>query len=143
MRSFGRRTIRFTWSVPLRNVGPGTALITGIGLRWERPLPGGGIATMAVVPPGERTRIQFTVPKEDQRPSLAEFDRYGTFSLEVAYSDVAGGQRTMTHAAVNLDRPYNRWHISQVHLHHKRHDRDDGSIDWGHPVASSGPAWGV
>lgn len=129
-------------SVPLRNVGPGTALIRGIGLRWdEDALPGAGVPTMGVVPPGERTRIQFSVPKENQRPSLAEFQQRGTFGVDVAYTDVAGGQWTLTRAHVNLDRTVDRWFTSQIYLHHKRGERA-GSIDWGDTVASSGPAWG-
>jgi hypothetical protein len=98
---------------------------------------------MAVVPPGERTRIQLSVLKENQRPSLAEFVQHGTFSVEVAYTDVAGSQWTLTRADTNLDRPNNRWITSQIYLHHKVADRADGGIDWGGAVASSSPAWGV
>jgi hypothetical protein len=108
-------------SVPLRNVGPGTAFIRGIGIQWLRGLPGEGVATLAVVPPQEGTRIQFTVQREhhEDLPTVDEFSNYGTFTLDVAYTDVSGEQWTKTSAHVHRD-PGGRWLTRQVFLYHMR-----------------------
>jgi hypothetical protein len=130
-------------TVPARNVGAGAALIRGIGLRWQRPVPGGGSVTNGVIPPNEFVRIQFTIPVYEGSDGVPfhEFIKYPTFSLEVAYTDIAGAQLTMTRFDVAIDR-YGRWLTSQVHLHEKQGEHD-GSIDWGEPVAGSTASWGL
>ncbi len=77
-------------SVPLRNVGPGAAVITGLGLLDP---PWSGKASRMVVPSGEETRFSFSIPKDG--PELKEgLQRLvdGYFILEVLYTDVDGEQ---------------------------------------------------
>ncbi len=85
-------------SLPLRNVGPGVAVISGLGLRepsWS------GNASRMIVPPGEATRFSFSVPRD--RPELSEGIGSmlgGRFILEARYADAEGGQDTITRAFV-------------------------------------------
>lgn len=136
-------------SVPLRNVGPGAAFIRGIGLRFQgRVMSAGGRPSIGVVPPGEVVRIQYTIETagRDDMPSLDGIEQYGSFSIQVAYTDVAGEQWTLTRANVQRDARYNRWITSQVFLYHRRGGTDN-AIDWGNEatdyVASSTGGWGL
>jgi hypothetical protein len=78
-------------SVALRNIGLGTAVIRGLGLEFPGDVGWSGKMSLAVVPPGEKTRLTFTIPKD--RPELAEGIRRmhaGDFTVGVRYSDVVG-----------------------------------------------------
>jgi hypothetical protein len=88
-------------SLALRNVGSGVALIRGLGLRFDNDLGWSGKQTKAAVPPGEHTRFTFEIPKD--RPELQEPLQevlQHRVTLEVSYTDVNGGQATITRAHV-------------------------------------------
>jgi hypothetical protein len=84
------------------------------------------------------------VPKYEgeESPTLTEFQQHGGFALEVSYTDVSGGQWTLTRAHVGRDAQRDRWYVSQIHLFHKVGEQN-GSVDWGEPVASSSGAFGL
>jgi hypothetical protein len=80
-------------AVTLRNVGAGTAVVKGLGLRFgsvEWP----GAVSSAIVPPGEPSTFTFSLP--DDRADVTEGDRrqllQASASLEVGYTDAHGGQ---------------------------------------------------
>jgi hypothetical protein len=123
-------------SVPLRNVGPGVALLRANALTLGDHRVS-GVPSLGVVGPGETTRVQFNVARADDR-SVALTEQSGSFSIEVAYTDAAGGQMSLTRADLQFDRA-GLWYVSQVFLHRKVADRD-GGIEWGDPVAASGAA---
>jgi hypothetical protein len=64
---------------------------------------------------------------------------YGTFSAQVVYTDAGGGQLSMTVATINRHHQTGRWFVGQVFVH-RGTPKEDGSIDWGEPVAASGTA---
>jgi hypothetical protein len=117
-------------SLPLRNVGPGVAVIRGLGLR--EPPCSGNVSRM-VVPRGEATRFSFSVPRD--RPELQEGIESmlgGRFILEARYTDADGGQDTITRAFV-LRLKDDRYRVRQVALLHPGDEQ---------PFAMSGPADG-
>ncbi len=87
-------------SIPLRNVGPGVAMITGLGLVFDGGKSGwSGAVSLTVVPPGEVTRFRFSVPKSRlELQSGIERLKQGHGDLEARYSDVNGEQTTITRA---------------------------------------------
>jgi hypothetical protein len=119
-------------TVPLRNVGPGTAVITGLGL-VEAPYPGS--ASRMIVPPGESTRFRFSIPRD--RPELADGIQQilaGRFVMEVGYTDVDGQHLTISRAfVVRPDDPKEPYKVRQVALLRPGDDK---------PFAMSGPADG-
>jgi hypothetical protein len=136
-------------TVPLRNVGPGAAFIRGVGLRWQgRVMSAGGVPSIGVVPTGEVVRIQYTIDtsQSPDLPTLDEIEASGSFSMQVAYTDVAGEQWTLTRADVQRDARYNRWITSQVFIYHRRGGHNN-AIDWGNEdtdfVAASTGGWGL
>jgi hypothetical protein len=98
-------TDRFAYfSVPFRNIGPGVAFIRGLGLEFPGRTGWSGKMSASVVGPGDTTRLSFSIPKD--RPELAEgLDqlRGGNVSVLVSYTDVHGGQMTMTRVALLAD----------------------------------------
>jgi hypothetical protein len=118
-------------TLPLRNIGPGAAVIVGLGL-VEAGFPGN--ASRMIVPSGESTRFSFSIPKD--RPELQEgIHRIldGNFALEVAYTDIDGQQTTLTRAFVHQLDPQLSYRVRQVALLHY------GDAE---PFAMSGPADG-
>ena len=113
-------------SVPLRNVGTGIAMIGGLGL--SPPGPVSGEISQPNVPPGEMTKLSFSVPADLE---LAEAIRNGAFTVEVRYTDLAGQSDTVTTAHVRRRGGPFPWFVSQ--LHHRRPDEDE-------PFSASGPA---
>jgi hypothetical protein len=138
-------TIYFT--VPLRNVGPGTAFIRAAGLKWLRPVSAAGLLSNAIVPSGEVTRVQLTLDhRHEGARTLEEIENYGSFSVEVSYTDVSGGQWTLTRAHVQRDQQYGRWYTSQVFIYHRRGGDEQVGFDWGGDddfVAASGASWAL
>jgi hypothetical protein len=84
-------------SVPLRNVGPGIAVVESARLRtedneWE------GQPSVQFVAPWEHTRLRFSLRK--QETGYAEFYdvivRSGSITIEATYSDLAGHVQPVT-----------------------------------------------
>lgn len=94
---------RIAVSVPLHNVGSGVALIEDARLifdgdyRWTRT------ALQTAVPPGQLTELSFgaDIDVGDAAVWQATFEsEVHEFSVEVAYTDLKGGQRTRTRVQV-------------------------------------------
>jgi hypothetical protein len=121
--------------VPMRNAGSGLAMIRGISLEVGKATPP-PLTTIqpANVPPGEYSRVSFIAA-----PDHPAFDAiqdalapgYQTFSVVVAYTDLAGGQMTLSRVHVHYkpDPPSN-WYVRQVHLQERGADE---------PFAGSAP----
>ena len=80
-------------SVPLRNGGRGVALIGEVGLRWsDIETPWLGRASLLAVPPGQLTRLRFSLPGRDPRAAraVAVITQTASFSVEVRCTSVAG-----------------------------------------------------
>ncbi len=104
-------------SVPLRNIGPGPALITGLSIFVMREASCRGQMTNAVVAQSELTRLNFTVLKGrgEYRDIISALARGGPVEVEVGYTDGAGEQRFRTR--VNLYSRNGRWYVRQVFLY--------------------------
>lgn len=114
--------------VPVVNVGPGVALLRGLGLRvgdagWS------GRMGRNVLLPSEETFLTFSVPLDrPELETLVHALRVRTnFSVEVAYSNAAGGDMLRTRLDVHDER------VRQVFLY--EHGEDE-------PFAVTGPADG-
>jgi hypothetical protein len=107
-------------AVPLRNIGAGVALITGVGLRTASAEHGGQVKN-AVVAPQEMTMLYTTVG--------VDLSGLSTFSAEVRYTDGADGASLRTRA--DLHNVAGRWRVRQIALFHG----DDAD-----PFAMSGPS---
>jgi hypothetical protein len=106
-------------SVPMRNAGAGLAMIRGVGLRTGEPMPSPPVTIRpANVPPGEDSRVSFAVPAD--HPALATIQQTivplpdNNFSVEVAYSDLAGEQMTVTRFDVYFRS--GSWVVRQIHF---------------------------
>jgi hypothetical protein len=106
-------------SVPMRNAGAGLAMIRGVGLRTGEPIPSPPVTVRpANVPPGEDSRVSFAVAAD--HPALATIQGTivplpgNSFSVEVAYSDLAGEQMTVTRFDVYFRS--GSWEVQQIHL---------------------------
>jgi hypothetical protein len=115
-------------SIPLRNVGPGIAVITSAGLS-----PPGSVHaafTRNIVPSGESVRFLFTVPRAnaDARPILESIDS-GTLSVTVGYHDATGRQDLIGRADLHVGG--RGWFIRQISVR-RRADEE--------PFIMSGPS---
>lgn len=107
-------------SVPLRNIGVGPAILTGLGLSATEGPRWSGQMTSTIVAPGELTRLNFTVPRD--RPEFSSifeaFNHGGALNAEVGYTDSAGQQTFRIRADLNRrarpQRPDPDWYVSQV-----------------------------
>jgi hypothetical protein len=117
-------------SIPLRNVGPGVAFVTSLGLRFGE-VGWSGKASSTVVAARESTRFTFSIPKDrpELEQGLADL-RAGRIVLEVRYTDVRGAQDTITRA-VAVRRPGESFRVRQVFLFRAGEQE---------PFVSSGPA---
>jgi len=107
-------------TVPFHNVGAGLALIqdarvvefeTGWPTDWRRTSMQSG------VPPGQLVRVRRRHrPRRRRSPRLRTRtgDELISFSVEVAYTDFGGGQRTRTRLAITGRRSY--WRVTDVEL---------------------------
>jgi hypothetical protein len=85
-------------SVPLRNVGAGVAVIQ---VAWTEPeLPGAIEIPGLIVQPGERVRINITLPDHALLDDAVRSAWDGSFFVAVMYVDARGGQMMITRAHV-------------------------------------------
>jgi hypothetical protein len=106
-------------SVPLRNAGAGLAMIRGVGLRVGEAIPSPPVTIRpANVAPGERARVSFaTSPDDPATNAISGAIAAGSLSVEVGYSDLAGGQYTVSRLDVHFrSRAHWNWEVRQVHL---------------------------
>jgi hypothetical protein len=119
---------RWLVSVPVRNAGVGPAII-GTPHPWIRVLPDTAVtqghATERVVPVGERTRLDFVVPRD----TLGSF-----FYAQVAYTDADGGQLRRTELFVVQDSGSSTWSVRGFALFRGA----DGDF-----IVESGEGWDV
>lgn len=120
-------------SLPVRNAGVGLAMVRGVSLLVGEPIP--SLTTEirpANVAPGERSRINFSALRgEDAFPSMLQAVRSGNFSVELGYSDLAGGQSTLSRFDVySPPAAHTNWEVRQVHF------REPGTLE---PFAGSAP----
>jgi hypothetical protein len=108
-------------SVPLRNAGAGLAMIRGIALEVGEPIPLPATTIQpANVPRGERGRVSFVAghdhPRLDAIRAAIE-PSYGTFSVAVSYSDLAGQHLALSRFDVSFrSEAHMNWEVRQVHL---------------------------
>lgn len=112
---FGRvRSLQF--SVPFRNAGPGTAVITDT--RTVPAAVGDIDASRMYVSVGECVRvngsIQTSIP---QSHKLVESVKSWTFDIEIDYCDVEGNQR-MTSASQIRKYATMDWHLERITIRH-------------------------
>ncbi|HEY4099146.1 MAG TPA: hypothetical protein VGM33_26710 [Baekduia sp.] len=102
--------------IPLRNVGPGLARVTGLSLDTGSPIAFGATLRNANIPPGERARFMFTAAPEQSGYSAFRdiVDRRGTFSVAVRYTDAAGAQDSLTRADLHWNDAISRWYVRQI-----------------------------
>lgn len=104
-----------TVSIPLRNVGAGTAFIRGLGLNFgaDGTAPYGR-ATLMVVPPNELTRLSFAVPKimSELQPNIPLLLN-GNFVVSASYTNAAGEEPWKTQAHCHLGRD-GRAYVRQI-----------------------------
>lgn len=108
-------------SVPLRNAGAGLAMIRGISLEVAEPIPPPATTIQpANVPPGECGRVSFVAghdhPRFDAIRAVLE-PAYGTFSVVVSYTDLAGQHLALSRFDVSYrSEAHMNWQVRQVHL---------------------------
>jgi hypothetical protein len=122
-------------SVPMRNAGVGLAMIRGISLEVGTPIPTPPVTIQpANVPAGETSRVSFIAgPDHLAFDAIRETVAPGrqTFSVVVAYTDLAGGQMTLSRFDVHFKpEPPSNWYVRQVHLQQSNADE---------PFAGSAP----
>jgi hypothetical protein len=106
-------------SLPVRNAGAGLAIIRGAGLRVGEPIPSPPVTiTPANLPVGENCRINFAIPLD--HPAAEPVQRVlrasGGFSIEIAYTDLAGQQLVVSRFDVYYHPQANwNWQVRQVH----------------------------
>jgi hypothetical protein len=107
------------YSVALRNVGSGPAIVTGVRLQ------AGGVAwtectiSAAVVPPGEVSRFTFTIPadRDEVLPIRDEILRSTAMLVVVGYTDQAGLHEMRTEAHLSRYRHaggVSPWYVRQL-----------------------------
>lgn len=81
-------------AITLRNVGAGTAIVTGIGLNFGSAGRWHGAMSSAIVPVGDHTRFTFALPHN--RADISDDDRRqlldGNATLTASYTDAYGRQ---------------------------------------------------
>lgn len=109
-------------TVPFHNVGAGLALIhearvigfeTGWPIHWQRTSMQSG------APPGQLVRVAFDADIDPGDGQVLGFEleqghELISFSVEVAYSDFGGGQKTRTRLAITGRNRY--WRVTDVEL---------------------------
>lgn len=125
-RDDGRKLVDV--GVPVLNAGPGIALLRGLSVRAGGAAWSGRIGR-SVLLPNQETFLTFSIPTD--RPELealgyAVMVRSG-FSIEVAYTNAAGGDMLLTRLDVHSER------VRQVFLY------EHGETE---PFAATGPADG-
>jgi hypothetical protein len=107
-------------SVPVRNAGVGLAIIRGISLEIGTEI---GAPPVSILPtniaPGERGRVSFRMTPGDAAyaPVVQVLARKQSVSVVVAYSDLAGGQITLSrYDLYHREQAFSGWEVRQVHL---------------------------
>jgi hypothetical protein len=114
----GAREAECFFAISVRNVGAGTALLTGLGLSWGAGRSWSGRISQAVVPPEERAVLDFVVPKG--RSDLAQLVKVLTAPVEnaslwveVGYTDTGGRRQPVTRLHLNFRSPTG-WYVRQT-----------------------------
>lgn len=116
-------------TIPLRNIGPGVALIRGLSVRVGPDVGWSGRMSSGVVAINEVTRLWFDIPTD--RPELAPLVAATTFTVIAAYTDISGERTFRTEAHVHRVGDDQRWIVRQVFLY--RGDETE-------PFAATGPS---
>ncbi len=108
-------------SVPLRNAGAGLAMVRGISLEVGEPItPPATAIQPANIAPGERGRVSLVAghdyPRLDAIRAVLQ-PAYGTFSVVVSYTDLAGQHLALSRFDVSYrSEAHTNWEVRQVHL---------------------------
>jgi len=107
------------YSVALRNVGAGPAVVTEVKLQAADVTWDECTISAAVVPPGELSRFTFTIPadRDDLVPMRNEILRSTSMLLVVGYTDQAGLHTIRTEAYLSRYRnasDVSPWYVRQV-----------------------------
>jgi hypothetical protein len=114
----GSQDYLFFISVPIRNVGPGTAFVSTphpyVGRGPDMAEAQGAVTTLAVRP-GDSARVNFV-------PNQAGFLQGGRLFATVAYQDAAGGQATRTQLFIKTGQGED-WHVRGIALFREPSER--------------------
>jgi hypothetical protein len=119
-------------ALAVRNVGAGTALLTGLSLGNDE-VSWVGRFRRTVVPPNETTVIDFEVPKDRDdltllRSALEPSTQEAYVRVDIGYTDMAGRRQPITQLHLRRSSPLG-WHVFQL-----------GTVDAdGETIAMSGP----
>jgi hypothetical protein len=107
------------YSVALRNIGTGAAIVTGVKLEGEGVALNECNISAAIVPPGELSRFTFTIPadRDDLMPIRNAILRSTALLVVVRYTDQAGLHEIRTEAHLSRYRQtggVSPWYIRQV-----------------------------
>lgn len=98
-------------TVPFRNVGAGLAMLRGASLSLADPQGGKAVGpdpwthvSRLNVPPGETTRVSFRISAGEQlwEAFLFAVGSYGNLSVALTYSNLAGGEMTITRLDIDV-----------------------------------------
>jgi hypothetical protein len=124
------------YSLALRNIGTGPAVVTGVKLEGEGVALNECNLSAAIVPPGELSRFTFTIPadRDDLMPIRNAILRSTALLVVVRYTDQAGLHEIRTEAHLSRYRQtgsISPWYIRQV-----------ATFDWDSekPTVMSAPA---
>ncbi|TML59893.1 MAG: hypothetical protein E6G22_12150 [Actinobacteria bacterium] len=126
-------------SVPVRNVGPGVAFITGTEFTGKLATRTKGSWKGGIVPPKESARVLFVLTSEvEQRlprrdaPLPTAFAQHERFTVYIYYEDIGGHQwTTEVHAEVRADEGL-RWFVREVLVGSRGAPQHEmvGSAEW-------------
>jgi hypothetical protein len=107
------------YSVALRNIGTGPAIVTEVKLEGEGVSLNECNLSAAIVPPGELSRFTFTIPadRDDLMPIRNAILRSTALTVVVRYTDQAGLHEIRTEAHLSRYRQtgsVSPWYIRQV-----------------------------
>jgi hypothetical protein len=107
------------YSVALRNIGTGPAVVTEVKLEGEGVSLNECNISAAIVPPGELSRFTFTIPadRDDLMPIRNAILRSTALTVVVRYTDQAGLHEIRTEAHLSRYRQtgsVSPWYIRQV-----------------------------
>jgi hypothetical protein len=107
------------FSVALRNIGTGPAVVTGVKLEGEGVALNECNISAAIVPPGELSRFTFTIPadRDDLMPIRNAILRSTALMVVLRYTDQAGLHEMRTEAHLSRYRQTGKvspWYIRQV-----------------------------
>ena len=120
------------FTICLRNIGTGAAIVLGMGARIHETSLSGNVSN-AIVAPSEVVRFSFDLERErpDRLPMIEHLERGQPFTLEVLYSDQVDRNRFRSVAHVHRRGDPSVWLVRQVALYRGIEPE---------PFAMSGPA---